>query len=62
MPTASGQLSVLAERGLETEMGLAVFDIAGWVMQHGEEFVTADLQKDPRVARRLGRDRRGVPA
>jgi diguanylate cyclase (GGDEF)-like protein len=45
----SGQLSVLAERGLETEMGLAVFDIAGWVMQHGEEFVTADLQKDPRV-------------
>jgi diguanylate cyclase (GGDEF)-like protein len=45
----SGQLSVLAEAGLETEMGLAVFDIAGWVMQHGEEFVTADLQKDRRV-------------
>jgi diguanylate cyclase (GGDEF)-like protein len=45
----SGQLSVLAERGLETEMGLAVFDIAGWVMEHGEEFVTADLQQDSRV-------------
>jgi diguanylate cyclase (GGDEF)-like protein len=45
----SGQLSVLAERGLETEMGLAVFDIAGWVMQSGQEFVTADLQKDTRV-------------
>jgi diguanylate cyclase (GGDEF)-like protein len=45
----SGQLSVLAEHGLETEMGLAVFDIAGWVMQSGEEFVTADLQQDPRV-------------
>jgi diguanylate cyclase (GGDEF)-like protein len=45
----SGQPSVLAERGLETEMGLAVFDIAGWVMQNGEEFVTAGLQQDPRV-------------
>jgi diguanylate cyclase (GGDEF)-like protein len=45
----SGQLSVLAEHGLETEMGLAIFDIAGWVMQSGEEFVTADLRTDPRV-------------
>jgi diguanylate cyclase (GGDEF)-like protein len=45
----SGQLSVLAEHGLETEMGLAVFDIAGWVVESGEEFATADLQQDPRV-------------
>ena len=50
----SGQLSVLAERGLESEMGPAVFGIAGWVMQRGEEFVTADLQKD---AARAGRVR-----
>ena len=30
--------------------------IAGWVMQRGEEFVTADLRTDARVAGRRGRD------
>jgi diguanylate cyclase (GGDEF)-like protein len=45
----SGQLSVLADRGLEPEMGPAVFGVAGWVMQRGEEFVTADLRADERV-------------
>lgn len=44
-----GQLSVLAERGLESGMGPAVYAIAGWVMQKGEEFVTADLRKDSRI-------------
>jgi diguanylate cyclase (GGDEF)-like protein len=45
----SGQLSVLAERGLMSDLGPAVYAIAGWVMQRGEEFVTADLRRDDRV-------------
>src|SRR5437764_2483980 len=45
----SGQLSVLSDRGLMPDMGPAVYAIAGWVMQRGEEFVTADLRRDDRV-------------
>jgi diguanylate cyclase (GGDEF)-like protein len=46
----SGELSALADRGLEPDMGPAVYGIAKWVMQRGEEFVTADLRGDARVA------------
>jgi diguanylate cyclase (GGDEF)-like protein len=45
----SGQLSVLADRGLEPEMGPAVYGVAGWVMQRGEEFLSADLRQDARI-------------
>jgi diguanylate cyclase (GGDEF)-like protein len=45
----SGQMSVLAERGLMPDMGPAIYAIAGWVMQRGEEFVTADLRTDDRI-------------
>ena len=45
----SGQLSVLADRGLTPDMGPAVYAIASWVMNRGQEFVTADLAKDARV-------------
>src|SRR4030081_3117008 len=45
----SGQLSVLADRGLMPDMGPAVYLIARWVMQHGEEFVAANLRTDTRV-------------
>src|SRR6266478_9679628 len=45
----SGQLSVLADRGLEPDMGPAVYAIATWVMSRGQEFVTADLTRDARV-------------
>lgn len=45
----SGQLSVLADRGLTPDMGPAIYAIAGWVMQRGEEFVTADLGRDQRA-------------
>ena len=45
----SGQLSVLADRGLVPEMGRAVSAIAGWVMARGQEFVTSDLAHDARV-------------
>jgi diguanylate cyclase (GGDEF)-like protein len=45
----SGQLSVLADRGLTPDMGPAVYAIATWVMARGADFVTADLRHDPRV-------------
>src|SRR5580693_4674676 len=48
----SGQMSVLAERGLDPDLGPAVHAIARWVMDRGEEFATADLRRDPRVANR----------
>jgi diguanylate cyclase (GGDEF)-like protein len=46
----SGQTSVLADRGLDPDMGRAVYGVAHWVMQRGEEFFTADLRSDPRLA------------
>ena len=46
----SGQLSVLADRGLTPDMGPAVYAIAAWVMQRGQEFVTADLRRDDRAS------------
>jgi diguanylate cyclase (GGDEF)-like protein len=49
----SGHLSVLADRGLEPDMGPAIYGVAAWVMQRGEEFVTADLRADPRVSDRV---------
>ena len=45
----SGQLSVLADRGLMPDMGPAVYAVAGWVMHRGHEFVSADLSRDGRV-------------
>src|SRR5882762_3142865 len=44
----SGQLTVLADRGLMPEMGPAVYAIATWVMNRGQEFVSADLRIDTR--------------
>ena len=45
----SGQLSVLADRGLAADMGPAVHAIATWVMNRSQEFVTSDLTRDARV-------------
>ena len=45
----SGKSSVLADRGLTPDMSAAVAGIARWVMQRGEDFVTADLRADARV-------------
>src|SRR3954453_17056185 len=45
----SGQLSVLADRGLTPEMGPAVYAVATFVMNKGQEFVSADLARDSRV-------------
>src|SRR5437764_8869957 len=49
----SGQMSVLADRGLTPEMGPAVYAIATWVMHRNTEFVTADLSEDARVSNTL---------
>src|ERR1041384_7669937 len=38
----SGQLSVLADRGLSPDMGPAVYAIAKWVMHRGQEFVRSE--------------------
>ena len=46
----SGQLTVLADRGLGPDMSRAVQAVAGWVMRQGEEFVSADLRVDARAA------------
>src|SRR5262249_35847761 len=46
----SGELSVLADRGLMPDMGPAVYAVATWVMRDGGEFVSADLRADERVA------------
>ena len=48
--TASGELSVLADRGLVGEMRPAACAVAGWVMQRGDQFATADLASDARVS------------
>jgi diguanylate cyclase (GGDEF)-like protein len=45
----TGQLSVLADRGLGPEMGPAVYAIATQVMNRGQEFVSANLARDERV-------------
>jgi diguanylate cyclase (GGDEF)-like protein len=45
----SGQLSVIADRGLTPNMGPAVYAVATWVMNRGQEFVAADLATDPRL-------------
>jgi diguanylate cyclase (GGDEF)-like protein len=46
----SGQLSVLSDKGLVPDMGPAVYAIAKWVMNRGQEFATANLRRDPRVS------------
>jgi diguanylate cyclase (GGDEF)-like protein len=45
----SGEVSVLADRGLTPDMGPAVYAIAKWVMNRSQEFVSADLTQDGRV-------------
>src|SRR5581483_1045416 len=45
----SGQLSVLADRGLSADIGPAVYAVAAWVMNKSQEFVSADLRRDARL-------------
>jgi diguanylate cyclase (GGDEF)-like protein len=48
-PDQSSQLTVLAEHGLSPEMGPAVNVIGSWVMNRGQDFVSADLRNDTRL-------------
>ena len=45
----SGELTVLADRGLVADMSPAVFAVASWVMERGQEFVSASLKEDRRL-------------
>jgi len=54
-PDASGQMSVLAEKGLTPELRPSVQVAANWVLAQGEELMSADLSKD----RRSGADASG---
>jgi diguanylate cyclase (GGDEF)-like protein len=45
----SGQLSVLADRGLVPEMGPAIYAVASWVLVRGDDFTSADLREDARM-------------
>src|SRR5438093_2970175 len=45
----SGQLSVLADRGLVPDMDPPVYAVAKWVMDRGQEFVSASLSGDGRL-------------
>jgi diguanylate cyclase (GGDEF)-like protein len=46
----SGRLSMLADRGLAPDMGPAAYAVATWVMNRGQEFVSANLRQDARAA------------
>jgi diguanylate cyclase (GGDEF)-like protein len=45
----SGQLMVLADRGLTPDMGPAIYAVAEHVMKSGTEFTAANLRNDSRV-------------
>jgi diguanylate cyclase (GGDEF)-like protein len=45
----SGDSSIVAQRCLTPDMEPAAYGVASWVIQRGEEFVTADLRTDARV-------------
>jgi diguanylate cyclase (GGDEF)-like protein len=45
----SGQLSVLASRGVTPGMGPAIRAVAACVMKHGGEFTSVDLRRDARL-------------
>ena len=47
-PDITGQLSVLAEKGVTPELGPSVWAAANWVVAQGAEFMSADLSNDRR--------------
>ncbi|PWT81599.1 MAG: hypothetical protein C5B57_10140 [Blastocatellia bacterium] len=49
----SGDLTVLAGRGLTEEMNDAVDAVSTWVMHHGDAFSSPDLRTDSRVSVKL---------
>ena len=49
MREGSNGVSLIAERGPAEPFGEALLQIGRWVTEHNEEFMTANLQRDPRV-------------
>jgi diguanylate cyclase (GGDEF)-like protein len=47
----SGELTIQADRGLTTEMAPAAHAIASWVLNRGQDFVSADAASDARIHR-----------
>ncbi len=45
----AGRLEVLADRGAKVALGSHVETVGQWLLTYGEEFLTADLGRDPRV-------------
>ncbi len=48
-PDETGQLVVMADCGLESAAGPAVYGVGRWVMSHGDPFASNDLAGDARV-------------
>lgn len=48
-PDVTGQLGVLAATGGSPTINVSVLAVAGWVMSHDSEFMTADLSTDRRI-------------
>ena len=57
----SGELAMLADRGLSTMLESGLKDVAQWIMEHGEEFISADLAQDRRVRSRATVSLVGLP-
>ncbi|MBI4887589.1 MAG: hypothetical protein HY824_10885, partial [Acidobacteria bacterium] len=53
-PDVTGQLAVLADKGLVPAFGPAVWAAADWVVPQGLELMSADLSKDRRVTGNAG--------
>ncbi len=48
-PDESGELAVMADRGLQPESGPSVYGVGRWVLSHAESFASSDLAADTRV-------------
>lgn len=57
----SGELVILADRGLSTLLNSGLNGVAHWIMEHGEEFISADLAQDRRVPSRVVASLIGLP-
>lgn len=53
-PDIDGRVTVLASKGLRESLVPAAESVARWVIQHGREFSSADLKKDPRAQAAAG--------
>jgi diguanylate cyclase (GGDEF)-like protein len=57
----SGEVAALADSGVSTLLDGGLNDVAHWIMEHGEEFISADLAQDRRLRSRVEASVLGVP-